>query len=472
MATEMEDADGTPIVLGSTRAGSAAPTPHRDRGVGGGSVAGNRSEQALLRTSRPRVGMALYGDLTYDSRVRKEARTLAEAGYDITIVCLASEAPSPDLPASVKILVLRPPGKSVTRGSSNPFFAPGGSRGAAFRQRLAWLVTYARGLRAWGRLAVAACGSVEIWHTHDLTGLVAIVPNLRTNVPVVYDSHELYLETGTALRLPAPARRVLRAYERRLVSRTSAVITVNDEIADVLRRRYRPRRIEVVHNCPGRWRPPPERSSLLRQAAGVPPDAPMVLYHGGMTANRGVEQLMEALLTVQLLDVHLILMGFGEKRDEYVSSARSVQWQGRIHVLDPVPPSSLLPWVASADVGVMPNPGLTLNDRFSSPNKLFECLAAGIPVVASNFPSMRRIVIDNPSGPLGAVCDPTSSVAIADAIRSILRLDPADRDAVRARCLRAAAERWNWERESEALIRVYSDLALAGRSRPSPPGVR
>ncbi len=190
-----------------------------------------------------------------------------------------------------------------------------------------------------------------------------------------------------------------------------------------------------------------------------------MLYHGGLTVHRGVEQLMEAMLAGFLEDVHLVLMGFGEKRGEYESAARSARWRGRVHVLDPVPPSLLLPWVASADVGLMPNPGLTLNDRFSSPNKLFECLATGTPVVASDFPTMRRIVIDNPGGPLGAVCDPTSAFAIADAIRSIVRLDAVDMDALRARCLRAAAERWNWEQEAKALLSVYSEIVPRSQRR-------
>lgn len=99
----------------------------------------------------------------------------------------------------------------------------------------------------------------------------------------------------------------------------------------------------------------------------------------------------------------------------------------------------------------------------STPNKLFECLAAGTPVVASNFPGIRRIVIDDPGGPLGAVCDPRVVESIGEAIRSILRLEPADRDGLRARCERSAAERWNWEHEAETLLSVYAAL-LPGRA--------
>jgi hypothetical protein len=96
----------------------------------------------------------------------------------------------------------------------------------------------------------------------------------------------------------------------------------------------------------------------------------------------------------------------------------------------------------------MPIQASTLNHRLSSPNKLFESLATGLPVVVSDFIEMRRIVLEDPDGPLGAVCDPADPASVSRAIRSILELDEEARDALRARCLRAAHERWNWETES------------------------
>jgi glycosyltransferase involved in cell wall biosynthesis len=402
--------------------------------------------------------MALYGDLTYDSRVRKEARSLAEAGYDVTIVCLASGATDTDLPATVTVMVVLPTGAMVIPGSSNPFFAAPRGCIAARRGRVAWLAAYVRGLRAWGRLAVEAAGPVDVWHAHDLSGLAAIIPNLHRGVPVVYDSHELFLETDTALRLPLPARLMLRAYERRLVSRVSAVITVNEALASVFRRRYRRLRVLAVHNCPDRWLPPVERPTVLREAAGVSREAPVILYHGALSTHRGVEQLMQALLEPGLEDAHLVLMGFGEMRDDFIRASAEARWEDRVHVLEMVRPTELLPWVASADIGAMPIQPSTLNYRLSTPNKLFECLAAGTPVIASDFPAIRKIIVDNPGGPLGAVCDPSRVDAIADAIRSILRLERADLEALRARCSRAAAERWNWDRERKALISVYSEI--------------
>jgi hypothetical protein len=71
---------------------------------------------------------------------------------------------------------------------------------------------------------------------------------------------------------------------------------------------------------------------------------------------------------------------------------------------------------------------------------------------------MRRVVLHNDGGPLGALCDPMSVGSIADAIRSITEAGPAERAALRARCLRAAAETWNWESEERKLLAMYAEI--------------
>jgi glycosyltransferase involved in cell wall biosynthesis len=411
------------------------------------------------RRQRPMVGMALYGDLTYDSRVRREATTLANSGFDVTIACLAGDNRAGELPDNVRVLVVRPSATAILPGAPNPFLRSGTARVVSMAQRIRWLRDYVRNLRSWGQLVLASAGPIDIWHAHDLTGLAAISPHANRRTPLVYDAHELFLETGTALRLPKVARSVLRAYERRLVSRASAVVTVNAALAAVLRARYRPTRILVIHNCPDRWTPPVSRPTHLRDAAGIPADAPVILYHGALSVSRGVEQLMDTLLEPGLENAHLVLMGFGEMRDRYVSAAADPRWGPRVHVLDPVPPVELLPWIASADIGAMPIQPSTLNHRLTTPNKLFECMTAGIPVVASNFPPMKQIVTDGPDGPVGVVCDPTCVGDVAAAIRSLLELDRAAIEALRFRCVATAQDRWNWETQAASLTALYEDLA-------------
>jgi len=408
--------------------------------------------------ARPRLGMVLYGDLTFDSRVRREARSLALAGFDVVIACLAGEYTSVDLPPNVSVVVQPIARASAQPGALNPFRAPWRHRASSLVRGAGWLVGYSRALRSWGRSATTACGRVDAWHAHDLTGLVALAPRLGSGVPIVYDVHDLLLESGTALKLPSPARRVLQRYEGHLVSDVAAVVTVNRGLAEVLQRRYRPRRIEILHNYPDRWTPPLPRPRLIRDAAGIPDGAPIILSHGLLGPGRGIEQLMQALLLPGLEFAHVVLMGFGTARGEYAAAATRLDLGHRVHVLDAVPPSDLLRWVASADIGAVLHPGTRLNDHNKTPNKLFECIAAGTPVIASDWPLIKDFVVDDPAGVLGMVCDPSNIEDIASALRSVLGLDPSAMESLRARCITAAQSRLNWQAEVGRLTSLYQEL--------------
>ena len=421
--------------------------------------------ETSVRKGARTIGMAVYGDITFDSRVRREAATLARAGYRVCLVCLGDDGAPGSLPEEVQVVVRRPTRTAVVPRSANPYRDGAGRRVVQVARRLQWLAGYVANVRAWGGSVRRACGPVDLWHLHDLPALAAVLPGLRDGVPVVYDTHELFLEAGTAARLPAVLRRLMRAYEGRLVAKASAVVTVNDGLAEVLRRRYRPRMLAVVHNCPNRWEPQIPRPTLLRDAAGIAMENPVILYHGSLGEHRGIEQLMEAVLKPGLEQAHLVLLGYGERQGQYRALAAQSRWGGRVHVLDPVAPSELLSWVASADVGAMPIQRSTLNHYLSTPNKLFECLAAGVPVVASDFPAMRRIVTADPAGPLGVLCDAASVDSVAAALQRILELEPSEAAGMRARCTAAARERWNWEHESGALTDLYADL-LGGTSAP------
>jgi glycosyltransferase involved in cell wall biosynthesis len=110
----------------------------------------------------------------------------------------------------------------------------------------------------------------------------------------------------------------------------------------------------------------------------------------------------------------------------------------------------------------MPNQPATLNERYSSPNKLYESIAVGTPVVGSDFPERRRIVTDDPDGPLGTLCDPTDPHDLARALSEVLELDPVAAEDLRRRCHRAAQLRWNWEIQSDRLLALYARLAPIG----------
>src|SRR5690349_20844175 len=122
--------------------------------------------------ARPRIAMALYGDITHDSRVIREAETLATEGWAVRVYSLAGTPPPGSAFESVAVL---PRGASVMPDGSSPFLRVSSeSRLAKLRARVAWAIGYARTLRAWGRTIVPDAGDVDIWHAHDLTGLFAV----------------------------------------------------------------------------------------------------------------------------------------------------------------------------------------------------------------------------------------------------------------------------------------------------------
>ena len=146
-----------------------------------------------------------------------------------------------------------------------------------------------------------------------------------------------------------------------------------------------------------------------------------------------------------------MILGNGElvPRIQELATGR---YAGRLHHHRAVPMDELPSWVAGADVGVIAFQPIERNNLLATPNKLFECLSVGVPVVVSDFPEMRRIVDE---ARVGAVCDPTSPESIADGVRAVLA---GDRSAWRDACRAAATGRYSWQRQSAVLLGVYDRI--------------
>ncbi len=462
-----------------------------------------------------RVVMFVTNTVTHDSRVLREATTLRHAGWEVTIV---GRLPSGDLAAREmhqglsiirvpqpigwltawrqRVAFLRYPWRSrqeIAAGMRRDL--RGGGRGMARVARrvvslvvglpwlayrlldryvlgdrlptprrqgtIEWLLWWRRSAMGWAVAAVDAAPLADVYHGHDLTGLAAAARAGRIHGrKVVYDSHEIYLDAGSNATRPRWAKVIVGAVERRWARRAAALVTVNRAYAAVLEQRLGRKGFVVVHNCPPRWTPEPG-PDRLRAAAGIEASAKVVLYHGLFGRDRGIEQLAEAMLQPGLEAAHLVLLGYGPLEPALQALIAERRFGGRAHIVPAVPPDELLGWIATADANAVPLQPTTLNHRLCTPNKLFESIAAGVPVVVSDFQVMRDIVMGDPAGPLGEVCDPTSPASIATAIRSILDRDDGERAAIRARCRVAAAERWNWETESQRLLTLYESLVPA-----------
>jgi len=150
----------------------------------------------------------------------------------------------------------------------------------------------------------------------------------------------------------------------------------------------------------------------LRTEDGVLPDYAKIA--ASPEFQRGIEQLIDAIRDVP--DATLVLLGYGEL-EGWLRERAAADATNRIAVLPAVPPAELIGWVASADVAAMPIQPTTLNHRLTTPNKLFEAIAADVPVVASDLPGMATIVRETGCGRL---VDPRDPAAIAAAVRAVL----------------------------------------------------
>jgi glycosyltransferase involved in cell wall biosynthesis len=291
----------------------------------------------------------------------------------------------------------------------------------------------------------------DVVHAHDAAMLAPGFVGARlTRARLLYDSHEL--ATGVPYRTPLWARLVW-ALERMLIRRCDAVITVSDGIADRLRRLYGLReRPTVVRNLPDL---PNSGPGGLRRRLGLS-DEPLVLHQGAPAPHRGCEELVLAMEHVP--DAHLVFLGesgFPVFTDRLARRARERSVAGRIHFTANLPLEALLSHTREADVGVSLLEGNCENHRLALPNKVFEYVAAGVPVVVSDLPELSRLVHEHG---LGWTADPGDPSSIAAALREALT-----HGHQRTEALQQAAGTLNWEREKGRLIDVYS--RLAGQAR-------
>jgi glycosyltransferase involved in cell wall biosynthesis len=312
-----------------------------------------------------------------------------------------------------------------------------------FHKPLSYLDYYQRSL------AIVREEPADIYHAHDLNTLpVAYLAVRRYGGKLVYDSHELYTETSNLSRAE---RIVSRLTERFLIRRCHAVITVNDSIARELKARYKIQRPTVIMNCP--MLPSHScKSNLLREKLGLSEKEPLVLYQGGFSHHRGLENLLTAIALVPR--GKLVMMGWGRLEEDLrtIAQAKGLM-NNRVFFLPPVPQDELLLWTSSADAGVIPYRNVGLNNYFSLPNKLFEYIVAGIPVVASDFPELRRVIEEFK---VGCTFNPDDPKDIARAISWVFE-DEKRLVELKENARRAAAV-LNWENEEKKLLELYRKL--------------
>ncbi len=287
----------------------------------------------------------------------------------------------------------------------------------------------------------------DVFHSHDLNTLyVGWRCAEETGAKLVYDSHELATERN---RMDNKWRKWAMWNERRGLPKADALISGSPAWIPFLVDLYGsvPSPAIDIINVPEYLEEVPVWD--LRSELSLAPDVPIILYQGSIQENRGIEQAMEA--TLMLDDAVFVVVGYGYHRPTLEAEVSKRDIGDRVKFFGPIPNHELLFWTAAADIGMANIINSSISYYTCLPNKLFEYIMAGVPVIGSDSPEIGRVVV---ATGVGVACDPADPEAIAQAARTIL----ADKQRF-VGATRLAARQYNWTVESEKLVKLYEQLS-------------
>ncbi len=444
-----------------------------------------RAEPSL----RPLVVMFVANPFVYDTRVEKQARTLIDWGLRVR-VCCRSDGEQPafeerdgieierlplsrsDFVRALAFAVVLPPAKWLRRwlerepASREPAAEKNAARAPArpapaplwmkvlarffppSAPRLAYCIGFARS-------AVRLQPTVVVAHDLD-TLLAAVLVSHAHGTPVLYDSHELYVERNVG-RSPRWKERLFWGFlERRLITRARWVTTVAGGIADDLATRYAIDRPTLIRNVQ-RFEEAPGHTGDLHEKVGVPTQTKLVIYAGALTFNRGLEQMVEAAPRLEP-GVAFVVMGYAHD-PTYLDALRRAAEANRsldrqIHFTPAVPSAEVVRFVSGATLGIVPTQAACRSYEYEASNKIFHCVMAGVPLVLSDHVEKRALVEE---WGIGVLFDERDPGAMAAAVNDLVA-NEARREELAANCLRAART-LNWEQEEQRYREIFRALA-------------
>lgn len=359
-----------------------------------------------------RAIVSVINDLVTDQRVHRHCLTLQELGFDV-------------------LLIGRTQHQSMAL-DSRPYhthrmwlpFDTGPLFYAAFNIALLFQLLFRR---------------ADLLLSNDLDTLPAnFIASLMKGSALVYDSHEYFTEVPELVNRPR-TRAIWEQIEHLLVPRLKHAFTVSPAIAVAYLEKYGVC-FQVIRNLPFL-----EHSE--RTASEQPP---VILYQGSVNLGRGIDL---AIRSMQYLDGAVLrVIGTGDVADEMKGLASELGVNDRVQFLGRVPFTELRAMTCAASIGISLEENLGLNYRFALPNKLFDYIHAEIPVLTSDLPAMREVVVKYGVGEVLRTRDPRS---VAQQLSAMLNDNK--QSAWRVNCCTAARE-LNWQNESKAMKHTLNKL--------------
>lgn len=283
--------------------------------------------------------------------------------------------------------------------------------------------------------------------SNDLDTLPAnfLVSKIK-RIPLIFDSHEYFPEVPELVNKPIIKIFWLKV-EKLFLPKIKFGYTVCKSIANIYEEKYKIH-LGVVRNLPFRKYPEVVISKLT-----IGGNKKVIFYQGALNVGRGIELMMDA---IKFLDnVVFVIAGDGDIFDKLKEKAKKPGLNEKIIFLGRLPLSELHQYTIQSDLGMSLEENLGLNYYFALPNKLFDYIQAGVPVIVSDFPEMAKIVRDYNIGFAVSERNPEKLAAILsemltnEELRNIWKHN-----------LEKASEELCWENEKHVLIDIYRRAGL------------
>jgi glycosyltransferase involved in cell wall biosynthesis len=374
-------------------------------------------------SKRNRVAFSVTNCICYDQRVTKIAATVNSLGCDITIIGRRSGDCSDSVSVPFKTVRFR------------MIFRRGFLFYKFFNIRLFFFL---------------------LFHNYDLlvsNDLDTLLPNFLASklkrLPLVYDSHEYFTGVPEIQNRPF-VKWVWKSIEKSIFPGLKNVMTVSEPIASLYEMMYHVRP-QVIRNFS---RNAKDIISFTHLELEISPADFLVIIQGtGINIDKGAEELIEAINISS--GVALLIVGSGDVLPKLWKRVRELKLENQVKFIPQVPWETLMRYTKSADIGMCIEKNTNLNYRFSLPNKLFDYISAGIPVIASNLPETGKIIKENKCG---VIINKVTPEDISNAI-SELRNNPVLLSELRRNAV-SASEKLNWETESEKVKEFYNKILI------------
>lgn len=373
-----------------------------------------------------KICMLVTNSVRKDPRVRKEAMTAVENGFEVTVIGIADQNTDFEFNRSVPYkIVLVPFLKNDYRRNSPKWFLTGLKKQGYYKNKM---------------IEAVLQEMPDTIHCNDFDTLEAgYAVKKKLNCKLVYDSHEVATGSFLAEKFP-PVKFYIKKKEGKIIRKADIVISVSNSAADYISSLYRVPRPTVITNCPNYHEP----------VNAEPPKQFDVLYQGIMSPGRGYEEFVEAAKYLDPKLHHLTIRGYGETKDALIRMTESLGVTDRVTFASPVEISELISAAAGSSAGVVLTRPVCVNYAMTVSNKLFEYIQARIPVILSDVPEHRYL---NEKYRFGVILPEVTPEAIANAVTG-LASDP-DRYAELKKNVLLAAKELCWESFEKELIRIY-----------------